>query len=417
MTAGIDTGSQSSAKRVVLSAERVIVGDGSPPVAGAAVAIRGARIEAVGPLGDILEETDHHLDLGPGTILPGLINSHVHLTIDHMDVERPSRDHANTEVERILSAAARLGRCLRAGVTTVRDVGASDRGLFALRASVAGGETIGSRLYAAGALICATGGHAHRIGREADGATGMRRAAREELKAGADFLKLMVDGGTSDRALDIAQPTLTDDEIGAVVDVAHRLGRKVTAHAIAPLTIQAVLRCGVDAIEHGYALDESSAATMAAAGVVLVPTLSVHEAVVRQKPEDLGMVWWMDQVRRGRKSSRQSVARAHAAGVKIAAGTDGGSPFNPHEDLVGELELLVEVGLSNDQAIKAATSTAAELLDATQDIGTLAEGRLADLVHVKGDPSRDIASLREPAMVMVGGRIVSSGANGDVHAD
>jgi imidazolonepropionase-like amidohydrolase len=411
------TANEVAEPRMVVSAERVLLGDGTPPQTGMAIVIVGDRITAVGALAEVLQPTDKHLNLGTGTLLPGLINGHVHLTIDDADVERPSRAHSDTEVERILAASARARRCLEAGVTTVRDVGASDRGIFALRASVARGETVASRIYAAGALICATGGHAYRIGHEADGETGMRRAAREELKAGADFLKLMADGGTSDRALDIAQSSLTDDEIGAVVDVAHRLGRKVTAHAIAPRTIDAVIRGGVDAIEHGYSLDQSSAAAMAERDVVLVPTLSVHAAVLRRDASELSRVWWLDQVRRGREASRQGVGLARTAGVRIVAGTDGGSPFNPHEDLVSELELLTEAGLSNDEALHAATGAAADLLDAADDIGRIAVGRFADLVHVTGDPSADLTTLREPTMVMLGGRVAQRAEANHVVAD
>ncbi len=392
--------------RRIVAADRVLDVRSGEYIVGGAVAVIGDRIESVGPL-DTLGGPGVAIESFPGhTIIPGLINSHVHLTISHTDVARPSRAHPDTEVERILAASRRLAECLAVGITTVRDVGASDRGIFALRSAVERGDVLGSRIIASGALLCATGGHAYRIGHQADGAAGMRNAARTEIKAGADFIKIMIDGGTSDAALDVAQPSLTDEEIAAATDVAHRLGRRVTAHAIAPLSIDAAIRAGVDSIEHGYALDAVRAAAMQAAGIALVPTMSVHAAVLRQSDDVLADVWWIDQVRRARELSRAAVSAAIEAGVSIAAGTDGVSPFNPHHDLVGVLELLVEAGMTPLQAIRSATSVAAEIADASDRVGALREGLLADMVVVDGDPLDDMTALRRPFAVYLNGQLV-----------
>ncbi len=382
----------------------------------AAVVVNGEALEYAGPR---IEGYDGafvtSVDLGDATILPGLINSHVHLTVSHLDVERPKRVNDGSEADRILAAAGRAQTCLLAGVTAVRDVGAADPGIFALRRAIADGVLPGARVFAAGALICATGGHAYSIGIEANGADGFRHATRLQLKAGADFVKVMADGGTSDGALDVARPALSQSELRAVIDAAHQLGRRVTAHAIAPATIRAVIEAGVDVIEHGYALDQPLAAMAAERDVAIVPTLSVHEAVLREEERTKTSVGWMEYVRRSQELSQQAVRFALSEGVRLAAGTDGGSPFNPHENLAGEIKLLAALGLGNVAAIEAASRVGAEILGAESAIGSLAAGREADVIAVRGDASVNLDGLDAPILIVQKGRVVR-GPAGDVNA-
>jgi imidazolonepropionase-like amidohydrolase len=399
--------------RLVVVADGAIVADGTPPKGPTAVIVHDGRIESLVPAGDLGPHDQARAVRFDGyhTMLPGLVNSHVHLTVDSGIVRRPFTAFDDTESDRVVATIGRLRRMLVAGITTVRDTGASDRGLFSIRNAIDRGELVGPRVFTSGAILCCTGGHAFVIGREADGATAFARAAREEIKAGADFLKLMVDGGTSDRAIDVGGPSLTDEEIRAAVQVGHRLGKRITAHAIAPATIDAALRGGVDAIEHGYQLTRPQAELMAERETYLVPTMSVHAAPLRQEEAPP----WIDLSRRSREFSRLAVARAIDAGVLIAAGTDGGSPFNEHHDLVGELLLMNEVGMQPQGAIESATRVGAELLGISAEVGTLRPGMRADLVVVPGDPILDLEALCSPVLVVKDGQVVHAAAGRRFH--
>lgn len=392
----------------VLRGVRLLDGTGADPLEDAAVVVEGAQVRYAGPASGMgaLPQGADEIPLGGRTLLPGLINSHVHLTVSETSVERPlPPTPTETEYQTLLKAAQRARACLERGVTTVRDVGATSFSIFALRDAIQQGAIMGSRIFAAGKLLCMTGGHAYQIGQEADGPDSMRRAAREQIRAGADLLKLMADGGTSDGALDIGDLSLFEDEISAAVDVAHRLGLRVTCHAIANRVIHAALDLGVDCIEHGYALDSAAVDKLLANGTYLVPTLQVSEMNVRHGPGYGLPEWRMRQSRMVRESARSGLPEAIRRGVKIAAGTDGGSPFNPHFEMVTELELMVELGMTPSQALQSATRVAAECLGVEGRLGTLAEGKLADLVVVDGDLLQSLDALRRPVLVMKDGRV------------
>jgi imidazolonepropionase-like amidohydrolase len=383
---------------VAYRATRVFDGVSEQVIEDGAVLVEDGRIALVGPTRDLPSNVEV-VDLGDTTLLPGLIDAHVHLVWSasaepHEVVERESR--ALT----VLRCAANIGLHLRAGVTTVRDVGATDGLSVDVARAVELGVVAGPRVVAAGRAIAMTGGHGWFIGREADGAEAVRRAAREEMKAGATCIKLMASGGVYGHAEEPGSPQLSVEEMEAGVEEAHKAGRRVAAHAYSVEAINNALDAGVDSIEHGSFIDRTTAERMREQGTYLVPTLSVYQAMSDKGPK-LGAP---EYVRRKTaevfEASREAFRLAHEVGVPIAAGTDCGAPGHPHGTLPEELRLMVEAGAVPAEALRYGTSAAADLLGLAEEVGTLETGKRADLLAVAGDPLHDIRALREVRLVL-----------------
>jgi imidazolonepropionase-like amidohydrolase len=304
----------------------------------------------------------------------------------------------------VLRCAANVASHLSAGVTTIRDVGSTDGIALDVARAVEAGVLPGPRVIAAGRAMAMTGGHAHYLGREVDGGDAVRQAVRAELKAGADWIKLMASGGVYGHREEVGNPQLTLAEMRVAVDEAHNAGRKVTAHAYSSQAIENALDAGVDCLEHGSFLVGETADRMRASGTFLVPTLSVYRAMFAAGPK-LGTP---DYLRRKTQyvmeASRVSFRIALDAGLRMATGTDCGAPGHPHGTLHTELEAMVEYGASPAQALVAATSSAAELLDLGDDIGTLQSDKLADVIAVGGNPFDDIRALRDVRLVVRAGK-------------
>jgi len=339
------------------------------------------------------------------TLLPGLINCHVHLANDgSADTVGQVRD--DSVPMSTIRAVRNLGIALASGVTTVRDCGAADNVAIELARAVSGGLIAGPRILAAGRVITMTGGHGHFVGREADGPDDVRRAVRTELKAGADFIKAIATGGVLTPGVEPDHSGLAEDELLAVARTAHSSGRRVAAHAIGGAGIKNALRAGIDSIEHGFHLDDEALELAVGNGAFLVPTLVALESITANAGRP-GMPDWV--IRKAEAESgahRAAFAAAVAAGVNIAAGTDAGTPFNPHGDLARELGLMVEYGMTPLQAIVAATANAARNLDLHHQVGTIEDGKQADLILVPGDPAADIGRLGQIALVMKRGEIL-----------
>jgi imidazolonepropionase-like amidohydrolase len=319
----------------------------------------------------------------------------------HEVVERESR--ALT----VLRCAANIGLHLRAGVTTVRDVGATDGLSVDVARAVELGVISGPRVVAAGRAIAMTGGHGWFIGREADGAEAVRRAAREELKAGATCIKLMASGGVYGHSEEPGSPQLTVEEMKAGVEEAHKAGRRVAAHAYSAEAINNALDAGVDSIEHGSFIDRTTAERMREQGTYLVPTLSVYQAMSDKGPELGAPEYVRRKTAEVLEASREAFRLAHEVGVPIAAGTDCGAPGHPHGTLPEELRLMVEADAVPAEALRYGTSAAADLLGLAEEVGTLEPGKRADLLAVGGDPLRDIRALRNVWLVLRDGAEVT----------
>jgi len=368
------------------------------------VVVDGDLIAYAGPATGAPPVTET-VDLGDATLLPGLIDAHVHLVwsagaLPHEVV----REEGSTLTA--LRCADNVARHLRAGVTTIRDVGSTGGMALEVARAIEKGVLRGPRVIAAGRAVAMTGGHAHYLGREADGADGVRRAVREELKAGADCIKVMASGGVYGHREEVGNPQLTVEEMSAAVDEAHKAGRKVTAHAYSSQAITNALDAGVDCLEHGSFLEGDAGERMRRELIFLVPTLSVYRAMYEAGPA-LGTPSYLQRkTKLVMDASRTSFRTALDAGVALASGTDCGAPGHPHGRLAQELELMVDYGAAPIQALRAATAQAAELLGLADEIGTLEPGKRADVVAVAENPFTDIGAMRAVRLVVLGGEVL-----------
>ena len=381
---------------VAYRAARVFDGVSEQIIEDGAVLVEDGRIVSVGPARTLPSEV---VDLGDATLLPGLVDTHVHLVWSasaepHEVVARESR--ALTALRCASNAALHLS----AGVTTVRDVGATDGLSIDVARAVELGVLPGPRVIAAGRAIAMTGGHGWFLGREADGAEAVRHAVRDEMKAGAKCIKLMASGGVYGHAEEPGSPQLTVEEMRAGVAEAHKAGRRVAAHAYSVAAISNALDAGVDSIEHGSFIDRDTAARMRESGIYLVPTMSVYHAMSEKGPELGAPEYITRKTAEVLDLSREAFRLALEVGVPVAAGTDCGAPGHPHGTLPEELRLMVESGASPVQALRFGTSAAADLLGLGGEVGSLEPGKRADLLAVDGDPTADILALREVRMVL-----------------
>jgi imidazolonepropionase-like amidohydrolase len=376
----------------------LIDGLGGEPHHDWAVAVEGERIAWIGPSAQAPAFDPHDVVDGKGhTLLPGMINSHVHLCNDGSADLFGQVLNDSIPIATIRSVLnARL--TLAAGITTVRDCGAANQIAIEIAKAVDRGLIEGPRVRAAGRVVTMTGGHGHFIGREADGPDEVRKAVRAEIKGGANFIKVMATGGVLTPGVDPSQTAFQLDEMQAAVEEAHKSGRPAASHAIGNGGIKNALRAGIDSIEHGFYLDDESLEMAVSQGTFLVPTLIAVNRIV-DNPDKIP-AWVVEKAESESGHHRESFLAAVRSGMKIAAGTDAGTPFNPHGELPTELELMVEYGLSPTEALVAATRNAAENIDLLHEVGTLETGKLADLVLVNGDPTTDISAARDVVMVV-----------------
>ncbi|MGH7254131.1 MAG: amidohydrolase family protein [Nitrospirales bacterium] len=376
----------------------------------ATLVIEGERIAAVEPerrgprLRGAVEIDGQGL-----TVLPGLIDCHVHLALGaEPDVVQTMLDDPPALT---LVKAVRFARLtLEAGVTTVRDLGFRDHSIFPLAQAIEAGLVPGPRVLAAGLAICMTGGHARFIGRQADGPTGIMAAVREQLAAGAAVVKLIASGGVLTAGTSPEAAQLTPEELAAGVAEARRAGRRIAAHAHSAEGMKNAVRAGAHSIEHATLMDDEAADLMLSRGVFMVPTLSALATTAEcgltaGPPSSV-----VDKARSLRARHEASFKRAFRSGIPIAMGTDAGTPFNHHGDNAQELERMVALGLPPMDAIQAATGSAARLLGLEGTIGSIEVGKQADLVVVKGNPLTRIAILRDRDRlmgVMKAGRFVT----------
>ncbi len=393
---------------VVIKGGRLIDGTGKPPLDRAVVVIEDKQIKAIGPEGQVTLPSDATVVEANGrTVLPALMDLHAGIAgLTH--AEEPHGMTAKNIAASILRAVANARRCLNVGVTTVRVDTCGHHGIFALKEAFAAGVVDGPRLIVPGRGICMTGGHGWHGGcYEADGADEVRKAAREELRAGADWVKLMATGGAGSATERAEDAQMTLEELKAGVEEAHKKGKHAYAHVSCAEGARLCIEAGVDSIEHGLMLDEDNIRQMKEKGLFLVPTLSVyHKLVERGEKKQVPDFMYRKALQVVRQHA-ESFRMALAAGVKIAAGTDsGGYWYDMGESLLWELEIMNEEGMSPMECLKSATSRAAECLRMTDSLGTLEAGKLADVLIVDGDPLSNMSEIRKTWMVFKEGRLV-----------
>ena len=396
-------------KSVIIRSARVIDGTGRT-IEQATVVIRGNRIVAVGPDRDIsLPGRATKIDGRGLTVLPGLIDCHVHLclgaepdVVDAITKETPSLT--------LLKSSRAAQQTLEAGFTTVRDVGSRDHSIFTLQEAIGRGLVPGPRIVAAGLAICMVGGHARFIGQEVEGVQQVRAVVQAQIAAGASVIKVIASGGVLTPGTSPDQAQMTEEELQAAVEEAQRAGLKVAAHAHGSSGMKNAVRAGVHSIEHATLMDEEAAAMMKRQGVFMVPTLSALATTAACRPGCGVPENALDKAKAMTKRHAVSFKNALRDGIPIAMGTDAGTPFNFHGENAQELERMVSFGMSSMQAICASTSAAARLIGIQDQVGTIEKGKLADLLLFEGNPLRRIDLLRDRSRiigVMQAGRFVA----------
>lgn len=370
---------------------------------GHSILVEEGRIAWVGPAADAPSATAV-VDAGGRTVMPGLVNGHVHLANDgSADLAAQVRDDSTATAA--YRAAANALITLDAGITTVKDCGAADNVVIDLGRAVEAGVVPGPRVVAAGRVITMTGGHGYFMGIEADGVDAVRKAVRGELKNGAGFIKAMATGGVLTSGVKPTQTAFLRDELSAIVEEAHHAGRRVSTHAIGRDGIENAILAGVDTIEHGFHLDAELFALAVEHGTYLVPTLSAVGCIVAEGEVGGVSSWIVDKAQSEVERSRAMFRAAVEVGMNIAAGTDAGTPFNPHDGLVEEMIQMVQIGLSPQRTLLSATRDGAVNAGLSDVVGTLEPGKAADLIVVDGDPTTDITALRGIVLVAKDGAL------------
>ena len=408
----------SVAEVIVIEADRLIDGSGAVQTENAVLAVEGDRIAAVGRAAAILTPTAARvIDLRGYTILPGLMDCHVHISGapgDGGDTQKLRESEAHEAIYSVAHAKITL----EAGFTTIRNVGAGNYSDAALRDLIAKGVVPGPRMYVATRGVGATGGHADINGwnpalnlpgyaQIADGVDELRKAIRTQIKYGADVIKITATGGVLSAGTSLAEQQYTLEELEAVVETAGNLGVKVAAHAHSPAGMNDAIRAGVASIEHGSLIDDEGIQLMLEHGTYLVPTLYTLDFIIEE-----GEAWGVPQYSIDKAASmaeqqRERLRKAYRAGVKFAYGTD--AAVFPHGLNAKDFRILVEeLEVSPMAAIQMATSDSAALIGISNDVGTLETGKWADVIAVAGNPLEDITLLEDVQFVMKGGVVYKS---------
>lgn len=376
--------------------------------------IEDGKIISSGATGEAKIPTDAvRIELPNATVLPGLIDAHTHLTME----PRFGYERLATSVPREALTGAKNARLtLMAGFTTARNVGAQGFTDVALRDAINAGDVPGPRLLVSGPPLSITGGHAdnnllpfeyHATSEGvADGVDAVRHMVRQNIKYGADLIKFMASGGVLSKGDNPQASQYTLEEMKAIVAEAHRLGRKVAAHAHGAQAILWASEAGVDSIEHGSYIDDADIAEMKKNGTYLVPTLYLGDWFLDNAEKNHVPDFLLAKAKEVMPAARKNIAHAFASGVKVAFGTD--AAVYPHGLNAHEFAVMVKLGLTPLQAIQAATVNAADLLGWSGKVGTLEPGAWADMVAVEGDPIKDVTTLERVKFVMKGGEVLKN---------
>src|SRR5437899_454502 len=403
-------GGEHRPSRIIIHAAKLLEVKTGKTRADQAIVIDGDKIVSVGPMVQVQRSTsDRLIDLPNATVLPGLTDAHTHLTGDPRNIGYQS---LGISIPRATLTGARNARLtLEAGFTTVRNVGAEGYSDVALRDAINAGDIPGPRMLVSGPALGITGGHCdedllpfeyHATAEGvADGVEGVQHKAREVIKYGADLIKICATGGVLSKGDNPQASQYTLEEMKAIVADAHRLGRKVAAHAHGAQGILWATEAGVDSIEHGSYIDDAAIAAMKQHGTYLVPTMYLQTWML-ENAQSIGLpAMYAGKMRQVTEVARKNISHAFASGVKVAFGTD--AAVYPHGLNAHEFNVYVQMGMTPIQSIQTATVNAADLLGWSDRIGTLDLGKFADIVAVSGDPTKDVTTLEHPVFVMKGG--------------
>ena len=347
---------------------------------------------------------DVEYDYAAACVTPGLVNAHVHLEMSG-EPHSMAAIASLTQNQRLLRAVENARLTLESGVTTVRDLGCSNAIAADVRDAVEASRIPGPRIRTAGNVLCMTGGHGWFLGRMIDGPWDARKAVREQLWAGADCIKVIATGGVLTKGAVPGNAQLLPEELEAAIHEAHRHDMRVAAHAIGTEGITNALRAGINSIEHGHMLDDEAIELFKSRNVYLVPTLAAPTCILEHVHDGTQPDFVVRKAEFVNEEMQRNIRRAYEAGVKIAGGSDAGTPYNFHSNYAYEVELMhTLLGMTPHEALHAATAVAAELVGLHR--GVLQPGEPADLLLLPRDAGADISALRTPEHVIKAGAIV-----------
>lgn len=371
----------------------LIDGNGGKPVENSYMLVEGERLVKLGKVEELEDMEDVKVvNLDGKTVMPGLIDSHVHITMEPIGDPKTVLGH-ESNAKTAVRGVNNLRKHLLAGTTFFRDLGAGNEVDLDLRDGVNEGLVLGPEFLAAGRNLTMTGGHGWSMGREADGVDEMRKAAREQLKAGADVIKVMATGGVMTEGVEPGSPQLSLEEMATAVEEAHKAGKKTASHAQGTKGIKNTILAGIDSVEHGIFLDDETIGLMLEKGTYLVPTLVAPYFIVENGVEGGIPQYAVDKSEYVMKYHEESFRNAYKAGVKIAMGTDAGTPFNLHDKAPMELKLMAKYGMDLMDVLVVSTRNSADLLGVLDDYGTLEEGKYADFLVLDENPLDNLDTL------------------------
>jgi len=414
-TAADKAPTQEPLKRVLVRAGHLLDVKTGKILDNQAILIEGDKVVSVGPApGNQATSGAITINLPNATVLPGLIDAHTHLTGDPKNIGYQS---LGISVPRDALTGAKNARLtLQAGFTTVRNVGAPGYSDVALRDAINAGDIPGPRMLVSGPALSITGGHCDNnllpyeyhatSDGAADGIEAVQHKVREIIKYGADLIKICATGGVLSKGDDPQASQYTLEEMKAIVADAHRLGRKVAAHAHGAQGIRWASEAGVDSVEHASYIDDAAIAELKKNGTYLVPTLYLGDWFMENAEKNRVPDFLLVKAKAVIPAARKNVAHAFASGVKVAFGTD--AAVYPHGLNAHEFGVMVKLGLTPLQAIQAATVNDADLLGWSDKVGTIEAGKWADIIAVDGDPLKDVTTLEHVKLVMKGGEVVKN---------
>jgi imidazolonepropionase-like amidohydrolase len=391
---------------ILIKAAKIVDGTSAEPVEKGAILISGSTILKVGRQSELkVKRRTEVLDVGNKTVIPGLMDCHVHFCGDyHKWIHRKFLHQQITKS--VLLGVNNAKGCIEAGVLTVRDAGCGHLGIFQMRDSINSGQILGPRLLVSGRPIAMTGGHCWPFSCEADGPYEVCRAVREQLRWGVDSIKFMATGG-GDEYEEMSEVQMNLNELAAGVKEAKKKKKRTLAHADNPEGALNCVKAGVNSIEHGLVLNNKVLNAVKNEGSFYVPTAYTHW-LTATKGKEIGATEW--DIRKCKEilgSHREAIQKAYRMGINIATGTDYGYANRPlGSSIVSEIEFLVNYGMSPMDAIKAATYVSACNLGIEKSVGTIQRGKIADILVIDGNPLDNISNLRRVSLVMKEGLIV-----------
>ena len=384
--------------------------EGKAPIENAVIVVEGERIATIGAAGSVeIPDGAEQIDAKGAWLIPGLMNMHVHLGLV-LPGKMKAELHNESEAALALRMAMNARESLQAGVTTIRLTGDLHQADLALMRAINKGQADGPRIFSAGQALTIVAGHgSKKEGRKKfSGPDELVKGARAQISAGAKWIKIAISGGIATDGGGLAEALMMPEEIHAVIDAAHRFGVKVTAHSGSPVATSIAVDYGLDCVEHGYFLDRPTLKKMKEKGTWLVPTIVVSQPATAPFFERIGSPpWYLKRRDSAGKAHWRALQMAIEEGVNIALGTDQ-MPAEPNDGTTAtarEAQYYVEAGMTPLQALRSATIETARMLEADDEIGSLEQGKYADIVAVDGDPTVDIKALRNILLVMKGGKV------------